>query len=391
MTSFLPSLSRSAFVCQEDFSAIIKRQDCFRQSQILEHESCSGLKPFHIHAEFYGQGFGRIIEHTVTGCLFAQVVLGRPCTINMDCRDTFLTWRSFINSGALNWDWNVATEQQKSSIQLTIEDLPNPQADEWSTRQQAKSEMRGYSQALPMIWNSNLTLAQNIDAWRKKEPNQIIVSPNWGSAWYRHVPVAVEINTRLLAGCKMNPLRTLVQNQMYFPTNLAMQLHHERKEKVLGSNTKVYGAIHLRTVLSDATFRMDYISKDIVNMLNKCIGKAMNILADDKRIAIKNWWLISDNKTVASFMKEECFISKEHTILIDQNATFWETNTHSGFAMKHKFFHDKLAPSIEDFMVLHESSVAIATHGSFGSTGARGRGKIKRQECGRGNLFSIYA
>lgn len=41
----------------------------------------------------------------------------------------------------------------------------------------------------------------------------------------------------------------------------------------------------------------------------------------------------------------------------------------------------KMAPSILDFMVLHESKVAIIIHGSFGETGARGRGKVNLAAC----------
>jgi hypothetical protein len=37
-----------------------------------------------------------------------------------------------------------------------------------------------------------------------------------------------------------------------------------------------------------------------------------------------------------------------------------------------------MAPSIADWLVLHQSQVAIVTHGSFGDTGARGLGKYRR-------------
>ena len=52
------------------------------------------------------------------------------------------------------------------------------------------------------------------------------------------------------------------------------------------------------------------------------------------------------------------------------------------------FGHASMAVSVADWMVLHESEAALITHGSYGGTGARGRGKIQRDD--RLSLFLLH-
>jgi hypothetical protein len=372
--------------CQAQLLQILHRQDCFRQNQFAATDSCpTSSLPFHNYAAYYGQGFGRIVEHTVLGCLFATVVLKRPCTLDLDCRDTYWTWRAFVNHGTLNWDWNILSRDQKEDIANALDMLPSPNSDEWSDTK-SHHHSHNHSQVLPITWHNDRTLEQHIQQWR--DTNKILLSPNWGNAWFRNVPLARLILEMTGGQCKLNQFRTVLQNSMYAPTSLTKALHQERLERVLGKTdgeSDTYGAIHLRTILSDANLRLDYSTPDLANALSQCIQKATS-----HQSTVSMWWLIADNRTVADYMHNS-LLSRNIQVVLDNDGQFWDKEgTHSGFAMKQKFFQEKMAPAMMDFMVLHESEVAIVTHGSFGSSGARGNGKVKVQNCAPHKLFSIY-
>lgn len=384
----LPDEHRPLSTCQRHLLSVLQRQDCFRQSQIgvAEDSHCPASKmPFHNYGAYFGQGFGRIMEHTVLGCLFATVVLQRPCTLDLDCRDTYWTWRSFVHHDTLNWDWSILSNEQKEDIASALDTLPSLNSDEWSTHQNESTHV------LPMAYweTDNTTISHQLKEW--KESNKILLSPSWGDSWFLHVPLAQLVSEATNGQCKFNEFRTVLQNSMYAPTSLSKSLHQERMSRVMllsSGSIKAsisYGAIHLRTIHSDANVRFDYSTPNLVNALSQCIEKASSYQS------IKTWWLIADNRTIAEYMNHSLSLLHNVKVVLDTDPQFWEkVGTHSGFAMKQKFFQEKMAPSMMDFMVLHEAEIAIVTHGSFGSTGARGNGKIRVQACAPNKVFSIY-
>ena len=62
------------------------------------------------------------------------------------------------------------------------------------------------------------------------------------------------------------------------------------------------------------------------------------------------------------------------------------SSTHSnGETARGKYGHVTLEGAIEDWMAIYSSKVAIVVHlGSFGTTGARGEGKLPNGFCGEG-------
>eukprot|EP00980_Cylindrotheca_fusiformis_P021717 scaffold8541_cov70-Cylindrotheca_fusiformis.AAC.2 len=452
--------STTTFNCQSYLLEILQRQDCFRQRMSQEGvlrnngnnnntdccQSGRGTKttkstnmfilPFHNYAGYHGQGFGRIVEHTVLSCLFATMILQRPCTLDFDsCRDVYWTWRSFINVNTFNWDWNILSTTQRHDIIHTLQTnlpLPLEKSDEWPNNNNFNN-----SQVLPLKWNNNnnnnKTLEDHLNEWKagggsgtSNHNNKILVSPNWGNDWYRHVPLSNLINEATHGQCKFNKFRTVLQNSMYAPTSLSKTLHQERIHRLLlplllspeknkqeqqprdqqpqqqQQDGYKYGAIHLRSILSDASIRMDYsISHpEIVNALSQCLLKATKTKSSN---GISVWWIIGDNRTIAEHMKQS-LQERHHSsssssafnnnnswqFVLEDDEEFWNALMHSGHAMKQRYHQEQMASSMMDFMVLHESTVAIVSHGAFGSTGARGNGKVKVQSCAPHQMFSIY-
>eukprot|EP00980_Cylindrotheca_fusiformis_P011480 scaffold2663_cov73-Cylindrotheca_fusiformis.AAC.2 len=449
--------STTTFDCQSYLLEILQRQDCFRQRMSQEGvlrnngnnnntdccQSGRGTKtttstnmrilPFHNYAGYHGQGFGRIVEHTVLSCLFATMILQRPCTLDFDsCRDIYWTWRSFINVNTFNWDWNILSTKQKHDIIHTLQTnlpLPIEKSDEWPNNN--NNNILNNSQVLPLKWNNNnnnnKTLEDHLNEWKAgtSNNNKILVSPNWGNDWYRHVPLSNLINEATHGQCKFNKFRTVLQNSMYAPTSLSKTLHQERIHRLLvptllqkkkdqqqpqqqdqppqqqqKENEYKYGAIHLRSILSDASIRMDYsISHpEIVNALSQCLLKATKTTKKFNEISV--WWIIGDNRTIAEHMKQSLqerhhssssFNSSSWQFVLEDDDNFWNALMHSGHAMKQRYHQEQMASSMMDFMVLHESTIAIVSHGAFGSTGARGNGKVKVQSCAPHQMFSIYS
>lgn len=429
--------------CYNEMLKILKRQHCF---QLQAHAGSSSLisandftychnisgsvqqMPFHNFAAFEGQGFGRIVEQTVLGCMFATVVLERPCTIDLDVRDPYWTWRSFLNHGSFDWDWKnafssdggSARDQAFLEIDKALGKLKNIGDNQWdaSMFQDGVADLVELNQSLvlPMVWNKDWGLEQHLEHWRHETTSssssssmkprgyhqqKVLLSPNWGNAWFQHVPVASLIAKKTNSKCKLNQLRTYLQNAMYAPTSLSRHLHDQRTQRMFqGGNSSYparkepkYGAIHLRTILSDVNIRRSYSTPESVRALAKCLNKALAHLTTSSKTTISHWWLVADNKTDAQYVNRILSGNQSQIpVLVDLDPHFWKKEgTHSGYAMKQKYFHSKMDASMMDFMVLHESQVAVVSHGSFGSTGARGNEKVKVQTCAPNKLFSVFA
>jgi hypothetical protein len=422
--------------CHDEMMKILQRQQCFqlqessKSTNIQSSCSFSGNEmlqhmPFHNYAAYAGQGFGRIVEHTVLGCMFASVILERPCTIDLDVRDPYWTWRSFLNHGSFDWEWSKlhknAGAQLRYEIEQAIANLSSTADDQWDAKyfDDGIGDRTDRSLVLPMIWNEGWDVDQHLDYWAhatisssNSNTNQkVLLSPNWGNSWNQHVPVAALIAKKTNGQCKLNQLRTQLQNEMFAPTSLSRLLHQQRTDRVFQplmlqgeKNDRplvdqppsipsfVYGAIHLRTILSDANIRRSYLTSEWVQALGQCLDNAL-MTHQSTSSKISHWWLIADNRTVAKYVLQR--LPEYHPnvpVIVDLDPHFWEKEgTHSGYAMKQKYFHSKMETSMMDFMVLHEAKVAVASHGSFGTTGARGNGKVKLQACAPQKAFSIFA
>jgi len=412
--------------CRDEMIKILHRQHCFQLQEASKSTNIQSYcpssdkiqhMPFHNYAAYVGQGFGRIVEHTVLGCMFASVILERPCTIDFDIRDPYWTWRSFLNHGSFDWEWKKLQgkgdgEQLRNAIEQAIAKLPSTGDDQWDAEyfDNGIGDQTNRSLVLPMIWHDSWDVDQHFEYWAHATTSpsntagqRILLSPNWGNAWNQHVPVASLIAKKTNGQCKLNQLRTQLQNAMFAPTSLSRLLHQQRTDRVFqpasqGENRPldrpiipvVYGAIHLRTILSDANIRRSYLTPEWVQALGQCLDKALTHQSTSK---ISRWWLVADNRTVAKYVLQKLPDYHPHVpVTVDMDPHFWEKEgTHSGYVMKQKYFHSKMEASMMDFMVLHESEVAVVSHGSFGSTGARGNGKVKVQACAPQKSFSIFA
>ncbi|CAJ1947797.1 unnamed protein product [Cylindrotheca closterium] len=440
-TSEMISSKTASAPCRDEMMRIIQRQQCFQLQESSKSTntessyycpSSSGnnkmiqhTMPFHNYAAYAGQGFGRIVEHTVLGCMFASVLLERPCTIDLDVRDPYWTWRSFLNHGSLDWEWtklhDTSNEQVRNEIEQAIANLPSTAGDQWAGDQWDVKYFdndigsTNTSLVLPMIWNEGWDVDQHLEYWThatttpsstEVAKQRVLLSPNWGNAWNQHVPVAALIAKKTNGQCKLNQLRTQLQNEMFAPTSLSRLLHQQRMDRVFPplliqgekdhrpppATPTVYGAIHLRTVLSDVNIRRSYLSLEWIRALGQCLDKALTKHQESSTSKISNWWLIADNRTVAEYFVQKLPEYHPHVpVTVDMDPHFWEKDgTHSGYAMKQKYFHSKMETSMMDFMVLHEAQVAVVSHGSFGTTGARGNGKVKVQVCAPQKAFSIF-
>uniref|UniRef100_A0A7S4IFW3 Uncharacterized protein n=1 Tax=Odontella aurita TaxID=265563 RepID=A0A7S4IFW3_9STRA len=350
-----PDVSNADDPCAAWVSNFFRMNECFR-SYSDKSSSCSVAAPVHHYAVYDGQGFGRIIDHSVHTCMFAAD-LRRPCVIDLDARDRYYTWRSFINVGTYNWDWRIV--QHHENILDALGKLEKPGSAEWK-------EPFEYDDVLPMVWREDWgTAKRHFEYWsgyNNATRDKILLSPNWGPWFVKKV--SWPTTDRKTLGCSRQRLHTKIQNAMYAPTSLALELHRERRNLVIGASA--YGSIHLRLSLFKRT------QDQIVKSLKSCL---------EMYPRIEKWWLIADNNglDMANNISEN--IGKIRHAYTEElfNRTM---NKHSGMEMKKLFAHETMAPSIQDWMVLHESDVAIVSRGSFGSTGARGNGKVPAGECG---------
>ncbi|KAL3939701.1 MAG: hypothetical protein SGBAC_005622 [Bacillariaceae sp.] len=352
--------------------------------------------------------------------MFASVILERPCTIDLDVRDPYWTWRSFLNHGSFDWEWKTLHGQSdgdgellEKEIEKAIAQLPSLRDDQWDAKYVDNgivSEQTNLSLLLPMIWHDAWDVDQHLTYWAhattlsssNTSTQRVLLSPNWGNAWNQNVPVTALIAKKTKGQCKLNILRTHLQNAMFSPTSLSRLLHQKRVDRIFPPSISeagedrppmIFGAIHLRTILSDVNIRRSYLTPEWVRALGQCLDKALthnNHLSASK---ISHWWLIADNRTVAEYVQQRLPDYHPHVpVTVDMDPHFWDKDgTHSGYAMKQKYFHSKMEASMMDFMVLHESEVAVVSHGSFGTTGARGNGKVKVQACAPQKSFSIFA
>jgi len=155
-----------------------------------------------------------------------------------------------------------------------------------------------------------------------------------------------------------------MQNAFYLPTSLSYKLHRQRKDQLFDAVD--YGAIHIRTQFVGT-------KESLFIGIGECVKSVMS-----KHAEIEDWWIVTDDAEVVigNMSRVLSFTNVRHAY----DEEFKTKNSHSMFDKA--FGHRKMSGSIMDWMVLHESTVAIVASGNsaFGGTGARGNGKV-RHEC----------
>jgi hypothetical protein len=268
-------------------------------------------------------------------------------------------------------------------------------------------------------------------------PDKLALSPNWGDSWFsKHEwkwPCLLPNSKTATEGeraCKsiFEPrLSSLMQNYMWRPTALSYGLHKLHRQLVLGGkgddengvethndssdeDKEEYGAIHLRFVLwKTVDPKNEEQLRSKAQKLHDCLQYWQEEIP-----SVKKWWLVADMMEPASklvdFINQQAANSTAETQKVQvfmENGWPEKTMTQKrgnkraeaeitaqsvlkrivshrvGGALSHSLTkdttgplgHEHLASSMMDWMVLHESKIAIITAGAFGNTGANGNAK----------------
>ena len=353
--------------CSAIMTKVHSINDCFRHNP-----NCNVSAPVYHYALHSGSGFGRPIQQSVTTCYLA-IALDRPCIVDYGPRDPYYTWRSFINIGSYNWD-TAAVEQHIPTIEDAVSKLPgnNP-------GHHVFDEYIHYEYVLPLTKTENWDTAyRDWGPWNATVRHKILLSPNYGLAWSHITKRRGQIPPDRIGNCPRDWFLTHLQNAMYRPTILSQYLHNERRDLVV--NTTHYGGIHLRTKVADIR-RLRLSRERFLELLNTCLASYTQI---------KVWWLVSDDVELAEYISSNA-TSTNYKVVSAYTKEFVEKNVHSkenGDAVG-LFSHDMMKQSIMDWMVLHDSDVALVTKGAFGESGARGKGKYRTGKCG--NIYDVFS
>ena len=347
--------------------------------------NASTTAPPLINYGFYkGQGFGRLIEHSVSHCLLS-LALDRPCLVDLTDRDPFYTWRAFLNTGT--YDWQIedkgSLESLLRGVHGAIRALPQQEAGAWEAPHVPHTKSLHLMEKLdwPPGRTDRRRYWKHIEPWR--DIPKALLSPNWGSAWFPSLTPPARFGT-----CHRKELITRIQNSMYQPTPLTKKLFAMRRREVFPDNfDRPFGAIHLRFVILQIQKMLpkeDIDDTQVLKGLTKCIQYAY------QKTNLTDWWLISDKPARAISVADRLVEQSDHLFHIYyhegiSNATT-VTDHSNNIRARGLFGHASMAVSVLDWMVLHESEAAIVTFGtSYGDTGARGRGKVNRED-----LFGIF-
>jgi hypothetical protein len=399
--------------------------------------------PIYIIGNYAGQGFGRVVGHTVETCLVA-FIFGRPCLLNLLPRDHYYTWRSFIQPNTLNWDPTILHTDPLvgHSLDSLTQLLPNAAHGEWGLEFDEKSFLQANPWVAPMqekIDNANwMFLYHAGERNHANNSHKVLVSSNWGDAWFTRIDSNEILQSQYQ--CSTGVLRSMVQNAMYGPTDLLNHLHNARLEAAINSGMwnydnssastatvphpalqllpqkdTVYGAIHLRTFFMMTDTDHPATVDDIVTKIRHCLLKSSQVVSEIIGEVPENWWLISDDpevaKSVANGLGERQQIQLENLeinrnnplynqsfpiVSLYHNYSSMESSEHSGGDKATGLYgHHLMAGSVEDWIALHQSRIAIVGPGSaYADTGAQGSGKRGRYICGEdsnnGHLFTIF-
>jgi hypothetical protein len=190
--------------CEMVTRQIRQRNDCALSPECRHAHSFEQLpQPLLNIAYFKGQGFGRLIEHSVETCLIAASV-GRPCLVDMTMRDQYFTFRSFIDSkldinvDALAEEYKKFHANEKTNrfdhfhlgnrpileeetileIKEAFKHLPKPELGHWTNQSLQGTH---FNHVLPLADYD--TMGHPGEAMMQN-PHKVALSPNWGTSWF---------------------------------------------------------------------------------------------------------------------------------------------------------------------------------------------------------------
>ncbi|KAL7576886.1 hypothetical protein ACA910_006652 [Epithemia clementina (nom. ined.)] len=349
----------------------------------------NSVEPLINYAFYAGQGFGRVIEHTSLHCILA-LALNRPCVIDMDDRDAYYTWRSFIWRGSYDWEMvGSPAEKLRYEVQKVTSPITKKEIEDIQTLKYVELMVQ------PSEWKSK-TIKPNesmfwvdIQRWRPENITKALLSPNWGNSWFDNLVFPSKIG-----GCPLLELQAYMQNSLYQPTPLTHKLFQERQHAVLTNSspemaptghplpTYRYGAIHIRTEIlqlgKNLKTKFPAVLKEFVDLMS----------ANASAPNVTEWWIVADEPATAVHFVEQLQLlhgnnDRLHFVhgYSSEEAKSTQLRDHS-FSEETRglFKHEKMASSILDWMVLWQSSIAVVTVGAFGNTGAQGNNKLQRHE-----------
>jgi len=384
--------------CQDLMDHLYRRHDAYRgRSSTIDHTSFTH-EPLVNYAWYHGQGFGRVVDHSTHHCILA-LVLNRPCAIDLEDRDPYHTWRSFIHRTS-KYDWELPDPDDADGLDHPLwnytEDihkafgtLKSRTDNEWKFEEgEKKPEFPNlHLVERPDSWPPNLKrddFWEYLKPWRAENLDKIMLSPSWGVAWFPDLAFPTKIGK-----CPLPELKGLVQNALYKPTPLSLKLHRERAAKVLPMPRRPYGVIHVRTIILKEESRRRTkgrmtgeqsdaeVMADLLPNLSRCM-KVVNATYYPRHI--RQWWVLSDDAATAAFLAEN--MGKDYNMHHGYSREDIDNESpHSALERARGLFgHEYMSKSIEDWVTLHEAKLAVISVGSYGLTGSRGRGKFQRDK-----------
>jgi hypothetical protein len=291
----------------------------------------------------------------------------------------YYNWRSFIGHGRYDWDSAIVDEIHFANISDAMSYVNYPY-NGWPS----ESGMPGYIDVYPMTTlNKSVSPQDAMLFWganrihgNSEAVDKVLLSPSWGDAWFPEIYYS-EVKGIGYNQCAEEDLRTLIQNEMFAPTDLTRKLFDGRRGRILNTTDKspTYGAIHVRTEFLRG--ERNASTEDIAESLAGCINAFPEVPV---------WWVITDEietlLKITSFHLATSVSSKIVHGYKDKEFGSMLTSGHSNTAAFSLFNQASMAPAILDWMVLHESSLALVGPGAYGESGARGNGKIPAGTCG---------
>ena len=405
-TSSIPKQEKTVFSqhVQDDSVSCSQLMDRFHETnRIYRHlnaEQSPGQghalmtpEPLINYAYYAGQGFGRLIEHTALHCVLA-LALDRPCVLDMEDRDPYYTWRSFVWRGSYDWELDGSpAERHKIELRQAMAQIKGNEKDQKNFPSFNGLELM----KSPVDWGSNKRkLVESefwdfIELWRPENITKALLSPNWGLAWFPHLPFPSKIG-----GCDKQELLSRMINVMYQPTPLSRKLIRERQERVLNTSpvtaqnnhkpAYIYGSIHIRTRILRLSGMTD---TELMKNVTPKLAKILDIVAANSTSPnVTEWWVVADEPAMTVFFQEQlqhAFMDRQWRFVHDippakVSSSDLEYHSFNTKGITGAFKQQDMSVSILDWMILWESALAIVTTGAYGATGAQGNYKFPKRK-----------
>jgi hypothetical protein len=113
-------------------SACARVMDKFhRVNEAYRQGDATATLPVINYALYPGQGFGRLVDHSIFHGLMA-LALNRPVALYLADRDPYYTWRSFIATGTYDWEMRGPLLEYQDEIQKAFGLLQSDKSSEWT-------------------------------------------------------------------------------------------------------------------------------------------------------------------------------------------------------------------------------------------------------------------